>query len=63
VSYQVTILGHSSKPHNDEVKKVAVEAVKQLRKLGHQNVSLSGYSHDETGGIQLVDADVPESKE
>lgn len=63
MSYQIVIAGHSSEPHNDQVREVAVEAVKKLRKLGHQDVHVSGHSSDTTGGIQLVDADVGEDKE
>ena len=59
MSYQIVIGGHSNQPHNEDVKKVAVEAVEKLKALGHLSVSLSGYTNDETGSEQLVDALVP----
>jgi hypothetical protein len=63
MSYQIVISGHSNEPHNDDVVKVAVGAVQALQALGHSSVSLSGYSNDSEGAVQLTDALVPSEEE
>jgi hypothetical protein len=46
MSFQISISGHSSGPHNDAVKAVFEQAIKDLRKIPSSTISGSGYSND-----------------
>ena len=48
MSYSFTIAGHSPNPHNDDVVKIAVKAVRDLKAL-EGSVSLTGYTYDSSG--------------
>lgn len=61
MSYNISISGHSSEPHNAEVKAIAEEAAKKLQALPGSTVTLSGYSNDNTGNITLA-TPAPEGK-
>lgn len=54
MSYSISINGHSSADHNQEVKEIAEDAARKLQALPGATVSLSGYSNDSTGRIELV---------
>ena len=53
MSYQISISGYSLFDHNQQVKDVAEEAVRKLKELPGSTVTLSGYSNDNTGRIDL----------
>lgn len=59
MSFNVTVTGHSTDPHNDTVKGAAVAFANALKEtLGEgATVTLSGYSGDSTGYITFGDAD------
>ena len=59
MSYSISISGHSSGDHNAKVKEVAEEAVRKLKELPGSTVTLSGYSNDNTGRIDLSSGTVP----
>ncbi len=54
MSYQISISGHSSDDHNAKVKEVAEDAARKLKELPGATVTLSGYSNDNTGRIDLA---------
>jgi hypothetical protein len=54
VSYSFTITGHSPNPHNDDVVKIAVKAVRDLKAL-EGSVSITGYTYDSSGVNKALD--------
>lgn len=55
MSYQINISGHSAGPHNAKVKEVTDNAVRELRALPGSTVTVTGYSNDNDGRIDLQD--------
>lgn len=58
MSWSMNISGHSSKPHNEAVKAVFDQAVRDLRKIEGNTVSGNGYSNDDSGRVDLSDSTV-----
>lgn len=54
MSYSFTIAGHSPNPHNDDVVKIAVKAVRDLKAL-EGSVSITGYTYDSSGVNKALD--------
>jgi hypothetical protein len=54
----MNLSGHSSKPHNEAVKRVFDQAVRDLRAIEGNTVSGNGYSNDDSGRVDLSDSTV-----
>jgi hypothetical protein len=54
----MNLSGHSSKPHNEAVKRVFDQAVRDLRAIDGNTVSGNGYSNDDSGRVDLSDSTV-----
>jgi hypothetical protein len=55
MSFSISIAGHSSNPHNEEVKKAVAAALAELEKVEGISGSVSGYSWDNGGESNRVD--------
>lgn len=56
MSYNITISGHTQNPHNDKIKEIAEDAWRKVRALHNDDETpptLSGWSGDNSGSIQL----------